>query len=309
MFLFLSTIMLFSSVALKHLDSVPIYENPVIVKSNQLTGGRRAAKVSLSSQQLRASRLGANFAGQKQGLRNQLTRGFNLKNLNNWVDHLSKEKINTLSNDATRQNLGDIKVMSINMQKYIHSTCGKLSELLKLLDLKLKEVNTISLRITTIKPGKARKVIKGVKAKEVKLKKALAKEKAIVEKVMKEVQAKQKSLIKVLEIYDKGFVKKSRSQVQVLLSQINAELNKYMTLPYFKSAYQAFMAYVLGVVKGFSPAQLNNFQATAKALVGKHFKRFLEKAKKEWEKTKKGKKARKSKKNKKAKKGPIRKIK
>lgn len=193
------------------------------------------------------------------------------------------------------------------MQQYLHTTCGKLSELLKLLDLKLKEVNVINQRMLLIKPGKTKNILQGIKAKEAKLKKALAKEKIIVAKVMKSVQAKQKSLIKVLAIYDKGFVKKSHSQVQTLLSQINVELNKYMALPYFKGAYQGFMSYVLGIAKRFNPGELNNFQATAKAVVAKHWKRFLETAKKEWEKTKKGKKAKKSKKVKG--KGPIKKIK
>lgn len=50
MFYFLSIILLISSSAIVYTESVPVYENPVIVKSSQLRG--KGATVSLSRQKL-----------------------------------------------------------------------------------------------------------------------------------------------------------------------------------------------------------------------------------------------------------------
>jgi hypothetical protein len=51
MCLFLASILLFGSVALKNFEKTPVYETPDIVKSNQLTGSRHTA-FSINSAQM-----------------------------------------------------------------------------------------------------------------------------------------------------------------------------------------------------------------------------------------------------------------
>jgi len=279
----LMALCLISSVTLNNIEKGPVYENPVIVKNNGLSGGR-TAKVALNTAQLRALAKSGSFAGQKQGLRNDLTRGFSLKRLSKWVDHLSKEKVSGMSNDAEIGNLQNIKTMSINMQTYIHQTCAKISSYLKILDLKIKEINSIDKKILSLRPGSFKKGVKKVKANTLKLKKAMKREKAVVKKVMVAMQKKQKNLLKVLSVYDKKFASKNQSKMQNLLSSVNLQLKPYMSLPYFHQAYSKFVTHVLSISKNLSQKQLSNPQATSSAFIKKLWKKYLAAAKKEWEK-------------------------
>jgi hypothetical protein len=202
------------------------------------------------------------------------------------------------------------------MQKNIHQTCGKISDLLKLLHLKLKEIQTIDNKLDVLTPKSFKKSMKSVNVKQIKLQKALKKQKVIVQKVMRKIQKKQNKLIKALAVYDKKFAAKNKTQLKDLLTSINLQLKPQMSLPYFKAAYSKFMAKILSIAKGFSPSHFRNFQGTAKNLITKYWKKYLAKARAEWEKkngtnnkavkrlNKKAKKSKKGKKN-----SPIKRIK
>jgi hypothetical protein len=244
----------------------------------------------------------------KGSLRNDLVRELDTKNLDKYVNLISKENVNKLTKGAQKHNVQEIQTMAILAQKNVYNTCGKITDMLRLMHLKLREINTINQRINSGKPGSFRRNLKGVHAKTLKLRRALKKEKLIVIKVMKAIAQKQKRLIKALAVYDKKFAAKNKTHLKNLLSAVNLQLKPYMTLPYFKKAYSELVAIVLSKANKLSPAQLKDPIATAHSFILKHWKKILEKAKAEWEKTHKAKgKARKGKapakgnKNKKAK--------
>lgn len=222
-----------------------------------------------------------------------------------------------MSKTAQIANLNDIKVFSIEIQKYIHGACANMANLLKMLDLKLKEIKLVDQKISTLLTGKAAKNLNqkqdsAAKKKAEKLKKALAKEKLIIEKVMKEIQAKQSEILKVIKTYDTKILKgKGQANMKNLLSSLNNKLKSFMHLPYFKVAYHNFIGSVIASSRNMSPKQLKDYHGTAQILIKKYWKKYLEKAKEEY--NKKHKKARKGKKGSKSKKGkkssPIKKIK
>ena len=228
-----------------------------------------------------------------------------------WVDHVNKENVNNLSATAERTNLNDIKTFSIEIQKYIHSSCARMAELLKVLDLKLKEIKLINGKIQSVSNRKVggkinKKNLTAVKIKAIKLKKALKKEKVLVKKVMKEIQKKQLKIVKILAVYDKKFAKKNQSKIQDLLTAINLKLKSDMKLPYFKIAYQNFISSVIASSKNLSEKEFKNYQDTASTLIKKYWKGYLKKAKAEFEKNKK---LASRKKGKKSKKSAIKKLK
>lgn len=200
--------------------------------------------------------------------------------------------------------------MSINIQKYIHSVCAKITDLLKILHLKLKEISAINRRIARSKVEKKtsfNKGIKIIKSRTLKLKAALKKEKLKIKKVMDILVKKQAKLLKVLSIYDKSFVNKNRTGLNNILSSINVQLKSFMALPYFHEGYQNFISKVITISRKFSPAQLKNYQTTASQLISKFWKQYLSKAKKEWGKHRKV--SNKKKNNKKGKRSSIKRIK
>ena len=222
-------------------------------------------------------------------------------------------------------NLNDIKVFSIEIQKYIHGACAKMANLLKMLDLKLKEIKLIDQKIMTVATGKtmknlSKKKLSAVKVKAKKLKKAMEKEKILVKRVMKEIQMKQKKILKVIKVYDSKMLKgKGQANIQDLLTSINLKLKSYMHLAYFKDAYQNFIGSVIASSRNMSPKELKSYHHTAQVLIKKYWKKYLNKAKADFKKShkkthkahkgKKGKKGKKAKKAKKGKKSAIRKIK
>jgi hypothetical protein len=292
---------MFCSVALKSMESSPVYEKPTIIHHNQLTGGKTFAFSKSRAQLIKEKH--AKKAGTKQGERNNLIRGFSLEKLEKWVKKLVKENPSKMSKTTEIANLNDIKVFSIEIQKYIHEACAKMSNLLKMLDLKLKEIKLIDQKIATFATGKAmkklsKKKISAVKLKAKKLKKAMKKEKVLVQKVMKEIQNKQKKILKVIKTYeskkDKG---KGNLNIKNILTSINLKLKSFMHLPYFKDAYQNFIGSVIASSRNLSPKDLKNYHHSSQVLIKKYWKKYLDKAKADYNKKhKKGKKAKKEKK-------------
>lgn len=167
-----------------------------------------------------------------------------------------------------------------------------MGELLKVLDLKIKEIKIINGKIATVSNRKStgklnKKNLTAVKLKSMKLKKVLKKEQIIMKKVMKEIQKKQQKMVKILAVYDKKFANKNQSKIQDLLTAINLKLKSDMKLPYFKIAYQNFISAVIASSKNLSQKEFKNYQHTADKLIKKYWKGHLKKAKEEYEKNKK----------------------
>jgi len=241
-----------------------------------------------------------NFKGT---LRNDLTRDLDTKGLERYVNLISKEKVNSLSKDAQKHNVEEIQTMAIFAQKNVFNTCSKITDMLRLMHLKMREIGVINQQINSNKPGSFRKNLKNINGKTLLLRKALIKEKKMVAKVMKQIEKKQKSLIKALSVYDKKFATKNKTHLKNLLSAVNLQLKPYMTLPYFKKAYSQLVALVLSKANKLSQAELKDPIRTAQTFIARHWKKILEKSRAEWEKahpkrkaSKKGKNANKAKK-------------
>jgi len=95
---------------------------------------------------------------------------------------------------------------------------------------------------------------------------------------------KQKKILKVISVFDKKFATKNKNQLDTMMTVINTSLHSYMKYPYFKKAYQKFIAYFVVKAKHFSAKDLKNPDNTARNFVKKHWKKFFNKAKKKWEK-------------------------
>lgn len=306
---------MFCSVALKNFEKAekaPVYEKPQIIHHNQLTGGKTFGFSKSRIQLLKEKN--AKKAGTKQGERNNLIRGFSLEKLEKWVQKLIKENPKGMAKTQQIANLNDIKVFSIEIQKYIHGACGEMANLLKILDLKLKEIKLINRKIASVSTGKAKKKLSKKKISKAKinakkLKKAMKKEKILIQKVMKEIQNKQKKILKVIKVYDSKILKgKGEANIKNILTSLNLKLKSFMHLPYFKEAYQNFIGSVIASSRNMSPKDLKNYHHTAQGLIKKYWKKYLNKAKADYLKTHK--KAKKSqKKSHKGKKSSIKKIK
>lgn len=184
-------------------------------------------------------------------------------------------------------NLNDMKVFSIEIQKYIHEACGNMANLLKMLDLKLKEIKLINQKISTLATGRAAKKISSkklsaAKLKAKKLKKALAKEQLIINRVMKEIQSKQKDILKVIKVYDPKMKGQGQENIKNILTSLNLKLKSFMHLPYFKDAYKNFIGSVIASSRGFNPKQLKDYHSSSKSLIKKYWKKYLNNAKKEY---------------------------
>jgi len=294
------------------MEAAPVYEKPQIIHHNQLTGGKTFGFSKSRLQLLKEKN--AKKAGTKQGERNNLIRGFTLEKLEKWVKKLMKENPKGMPKTQEIANLNDIKVFSIEIQKYIHGACANMANLLKMLDLKLKEIKLIEKKMATLATGKAakkmsKKKLSAVKIKAKKLKKALAKEKLLIQRVMKEIQSKQKKIMQVIKVYDSKILKgKGQANMKNLLTSLNNKLKSFMHLPYFKDAYQNFIGSVIASSRNMSPKELKNYHKTAQILIKKYWKKYLNKAKAAYKKAHGHKKVQK-KKSKKGKKSAIRKLK
>jgi hypothetical protein len=189
-------------------------------------------------------------------------------------------------------NLNDIKVFSIEIQKYIHSACGEMTNLLKTLDLKLKEINLIDKKINSVTTDKAKKnfskkKISLDKKKAINLKKAMLKEKILIRKVMNEIKNKQNKIMKIIKIYDSKNLKgKGQENIKNILTSLNLKLKSYMHLPYFKVAYQNFIGSVIASSRNMSPKELKNYHNTSIVLIKKYWSNYLNKAKADYMKMK-----------------------
>lgn len=180
-------------------------------------------------------------------------------------------------------NQSEIKSFSSTMQQSINHTSGKISELLKLLNNKLKEVQAIDDKIRVIQPSNLKKHSENGKIETEKLKLALEKEKKDANKVMKNIQKRQNELIQTVASYDKKFVNKNKNELKDLLTFINLQVKGQMSLPYFKNAYTNFLSFIISSAKNFTSSQLKNYQSTAIELTNKYWKKYLDEAKKQWE--------------------------
>jgi len=263
----------------------PVYEAPVIVKQGGLVGNHK--KVALNTKGLKAAQESQQAAAAKQKLRNDITRDFQVEDLEKYVGLISKGSFSKLSNTAKINNLNEIRTLSVLTQQNIFKTCGKISELLKLLHLKLAEIKAINEKMNAFKDGSFKKSLTGVRLQSLKLRTALVKEKVIITKVMKQIEKKQAKLVKALSKYDKKFASQNEAQLKGLLNEINSQLKPHMKLPYFKKAYSLFIAHVLTITKDLKPEHFKDAKNTAAALIKKFFEEYLKKAKAEWEKQQK----------------------
>lgn len=166
-------------------------------------------------------------------------------------------------------------------------TCNKISDLLKLLHLKLAEIKAINEKMGSFKKGSFKKTLTGIRVQSLKLRTALLKEKVIIKKVMKQIEKKQNKLIKALAVYHPKLVNENSSKIKSLLNEINKQLKPHMKLPYFKKAYSMFITHVMSIAKDLKPEHYKDTKRTAEALIKKFFADFLKKAKAEWEKNRK----------------------
>jgi hypothetical protein len=123
----------------------------------------------------------------------------------NYIGLISKAKISKLSNTAKINNLNEIRTLAVRTQQNIFNTCSKISELLKLLHLKLGEIKAINEKMKLFENGSFKKTLTGVRLQSVKLRTALIKEKVIINKVMKQIEKKQNKLLNALAVYDNKF--------------------------------------------------------------------------------------------------------
>jgi len=274
-------------------SEIPVYETPEIRKNDSPL--RQNFNPRLEN--INKSTKPAPYGGADP--RNDLIRGFSLKNLQKWLKGVKGVNLNKVTDNVIIGNIQEIRTLSIALQQNIHGVCQRLSAKLKLLDLKLKEIKAVENKIFQLKPGFVKKSMKKIKSKSAKLKKALKKEKKLVKKIMKQMLKKQKKILKVLSVYDKKFAKKNNAQLNKMMTVINASLQPYMKYPFFKKAYQKFIAFFLKKVKSFNKKHFSDPDTTARNFVKKHWKKFFNKEKKKFD-TKKAKKdaKRRNKKNK-----------
>jgi len=216
--------------------------------------------------------------------RSELIRSFSLKGLKKWLKEVKEVNLDKVTDRVIVGNIGQMRTLSIALQQHIHKTCQSLSTKLKQLDLKLKEIRAVEDKIFELKPGFVNNSVKKIKSKSAKLKKALKKEKKLVKKVLKQMLAKQKKILKVISVYDKKFATKNKTQLNTMMTVINTSLHSYMKYPYFKKAYQNFIAFFVKKAKHFSTKDLKNPDDAARNFVKKHWKKFFNKEKKKWEK-------------------------
>jgi hypothetical protein len=275
-------------------EKVPIFETPEIRRNDSPLRNNFNPRIANKDKSTKP----APWAG--PDARSDLIRGFSLKGLRKWLKGVKGVNLNKVTDSVIIGNIGEMRTLSIALQKHIHGVCQSLSTKLKQLDLKLKEIKAVENKIFQLKPGFVKKSMKKIKSKSAKLKKALKKEKKLVKKILKQMLKKQKKVLKVLSVYDKNFAKKNKTGLNQMMTVMNKSLQSYMKHSYFKKAYQPFITFFLRKAKGFKKKQFKNADATARNFVAKHWRKFFNKEKKKWEKEQAKKEAKKrNKKNKK----------
>jgi len=275
-------------------EKTPIYETPEIRRSDSVLRQNFNPRIENINKSTKPSPIGGIDA------RSDLIRGFSLKKLKKWLKGVSSVNLDKVTDNVIIGNLGEMRTLSIALQQYIHGICGGLSNKLKLLDMKLKEIKAVENKIFQLKPGFVKKSMKKLNNNASKLKKALKNEKKLVKKVLKELLSKQKKILKVIAVMDKKFAKKNNGKLNKIMTVMNTSLQSYIKFPYFKTAYQNFITYFVKKVKSFNPNHFKNLDSTAKNFIKKHWMKFFNKEKKKWKKQQAKKEAkRRNKKNKK----------
>jgi hypothetical protein len=150
-----------------------------------------------------------------------------------------------------------------------------MTERMKLLDIKLKEIKVVEDRMYDLKSGKFKASLKRLKSKSRKLKSSLKKEKKLVKKILKSVMKKQKKILRVLSVFDKEFTRKNHESLKRMLTAINVSLKSYMKHPFFKKVYHEFISLFLKKVKGFSKNKFKNPEEAANQFVKKYWVKMI----------------------------------
>jgi flagellar biosynthesis protein FliP len=155
-----------------------------------------------------------------------------------------------------------------------------MTERMKVLDLKLKEIKAVDNKVFSIKGGNFKRKLKKIVSRSKKLKLSLNKEKKLVAKILKKVTKKQKKILRVLSVFDKDFTEKNHVSLNKMLTAINLSLKTYMKYPFFKKAYHQFITYFLKKVREFSIKHFQSPETTAQNFVKKHWNKFFQKEQK-----------------------------
>lgn len=177
------------------------------------------------------------------------------------------------SNDIV-DNLNNIRTVAIQVQSFIHETCSKITESMKLYDLKLKEIGVLDKKIKVEQENLKNKPLQK-ESKTKRLKRQLKEEKKHVKETVKKVVGQHDELIKVVEVYNKDFAQKHRKNLKDLLTNITLNLKSRMKNPHFHDAYKQFMVIVVKRVQQFTPDQLKNPETSARRLIKDYFEKIL----------------------------------
>jgi len=259
-------------------EKAPFYESPVIRRNDSPL--RQNFNPRIENRDLSTKPIPLGVVDD----RSALIRGFSLKKLRKWLKGVKGTNLDKVTDTVIIENINEMRTLAIALQQHIHGICQSLSTKLKQLDLKLKEIKAVETKIFQLKPGFVKNSMKKIKSKSAKLKTALKKEKKLVKKVLKQMLRKQKKMLKVLSVYDKKFASKNQTQLNAMMTAMNTSLQPYMKLPYFKKAYQKFIAFFLRKTKKLTKKDFKDPDTTARNFVKKHWKKFLNKEKKSWEK-------------------------
>jgi len=204
--------------------------------------------------------------------RNDLIRDFSLDKVSTWVDKVSKDNINQLNANEIMDNINSIKSLSIQTQTFIHGVCSKITDSMKLYDLKLKEIEVLE---KEIQREKGIVHAKPLPNKDEVLLKKLNADKKKVSRTVKEVVSHHNKLLKVVQVYNKKFAEKHGSNIKELLKSITIQLKSFMGKPHFKKAYKLFMVLLLKKIQEFSPDALKNPEPTARTFIADNWNRIL----------------------------------
>jgi len=224
-------------------------------------------------------------SGEVDKLRNDMIRNFSLQGLEKWVDKLSTVKVQDLTPQLEKDNLNGIQVMSIKMQQHIGETCGKVSELLKVMQLKSDEIAAIKKKLQELKTPVIKKLpkTKEIQQTESKLKKEMKGAKNKVNQIMEEVNKKMNNVIKVAAVFDSKFAKEHKEDIKNLITAINLKLKSDMSLKWFMPAYKKFITHVLSVIK-HTPGRLKKAQEEARKLINEKWEEYKSEAQAEFDK-------------------------
>jgi len=249
--------------------SPPVYETPFIVKADSPAAEHfdpRKINLNKDTRQQKAAAL------EKIIARNDLIRDFSLERVSTWVDKVSKDNINQLNANEIMDNINSIKSLSIQTQTFIHGICSKITDSMKLYDLKLKEIEVLE---KEIKREKGIVRAKPLPNKEEVLMKKLNADKKKVSRTVKEVTSQHGKLLKVVQVYNKKFAEKHGANIKELLKSITIQLKANMGKPHFKKAYKQFMVLLLKKIQGFSPDALKNPEPTARKFIADNWNRII----------------------------------